>query len=186
MTKNIVRQKNSKRKYEIKAGEFELCTFGRTGKRVGKISGDTVYKDVSRESAFLKYPEPAIAWTKAALNYMREMGVIYIDVLDTDSGTHYKTTVQKYFDEGKYFDGGNVAKWGEQLKLTLPNFDQSRDPEYITTHSDPQAYAPADTSDVKPLHYVSHAPTGITYNGVKVDSVKQLDMFGKNKGGKHE
>lgn len=185
MTKNIVRQKNSKRKYEIKAGEFELCTFGRTGKRVGKISGDTVYKDVSRESAFLKYPEPAIAWTKAALNYMREMGVIYIDVLDTDSGTHYKTTVQKYFDEGKYFDGGNVAKWGEQLKLTLPNFDQSRDPEY-TEHTNTHAPAYGDSDgthedNVKPLHYVSHAPTGITFNGRKIESAKQLDFF---KGGK--
>ena len=170
--KNIVSQ-SKKRKHKIESGEIRLCTFGRTGQLVGKISGDTAYKDVSASSAFLKYPERAIAHTMDALKFMQAMGAAYIDVLDEDTGIHYRTTVQKYFDEGVYFDGG---KWGEQLKLTLPNFLQTLDPEYISTDTDPQAYSEADgTHEVKPLNYKSNAPKGVTFT----KGIKQLNLWGR-------
>ncbi|MEK6751598.1 MAG: hypothetical protein AABZ00_04970 [Chloroflexota bacterium] len=173
MGKNIVSHKSKKRKYEIREGEYPLRVFGRTGDIVGKIADHTTHKDVSAKTAFLKYPYPAIAHTIEALKYMQEMGVVYIDVLDKDSGIHYKTTVQKYFDEGEYFYGGE--KWGEQLKLALPNFTQTRDPEFITSHTDALAYsATSDTNDVMPLSYVSRAPVGVTYT----KGVKQLGLFG--------
>jgi hypothetical protein len=171
-TNRIIKQKGKKSKYRIEPGEYELCVFGRLGQRVGKLSGDTAYKDVSASSAFLKYPYPAIAHTIAALEYMREMGIVYIDVLDKDSGTHYRTTVQKYFDEGEYFWGG--AKWGDQLKLALPNFTQTRSAEYSST--DAQGYSEADSThdEVKPLRYKSHAPKGVTFT-----PGKQLTLWGR-------
>jgi hypothetical protein len=176
MTKNIVKANGKKRKHEIKAGEIRLCAFGRTGHLVGKISGDTAYKDESARSAFLKYPERAIAHTIDALKFMQEVGAVYIDVLDTDAGIHYRTTVQKYFDEGEYFFGG--VKYGEQLKLTLPNFAQVRDPEY-TAHTDSEAQHYSDTDgthDVKPLVYKSRATVGAVYG----KGGKQLSLFGAN------
>ena len=169
-TKQIITRKA--RKYKIEKGEIAVHTFGRTGQVVGKISGDTVYKDVSAESAFIHYPKEAIAWTIDALNFIQAMGAAYVDILDKDTGIHYKTTVQKYFDEGEYFDGG---KWGEQLKLTLPNFLQTLDPEYISTDMQGQEYTePTDTGEAKPLHYKSNSPKGITFT----KRVKQLDLFG--------
>lgn len=174
--RNIARQskKRKNQKYTIKAGEYELCVFGRMGQRVGKLSGDTAYKDVSASSAFLKYPYPAIAHTIAALEYMREMGVTYIDVLDKDSGIHYRTTVQKYFDEGEFFWGGE--RWGEQLKLALPKFTQTRDPEYTEpTHTTPTAYSePSSTDNVKPLEYKSRAPKGVNFT----KGGGQMSLFG--------
>lgn len=167
------RKTSSKRKYEIKAGENRLYDFGRTGRPVGKLSGDTAYKDVCAETAFLKYPYPAIAHTIAALEYMREMGIVYIDVLETTSGIHYRTTVQKYFDEGEFFNGG--AKWGDQLKLALPNFQQSRNPEYTEpTETGTPEYTEDGTTETKPLVYVSHAPVGVRYE----KGIKQLSLFG--------
>lgn len=171
--KRSLARQSKKSKYTIGSGESPWRVDGRTGNVIGKFSGDTAHKDVSAETAFLKFPYPAIAHTIAALEYMREMGIVYIDVLDKDSGIHYRTTVQKYFDEGEYFDGGNAARWGEQLKLALPKFTQYRDPEYMAhTDTDAQPYAEADTSDIIPLEYKSRAVTGIVWNGVK-----QLSLF---------
>lgn len=167
-------KKRKNQKYTIEAGEIALRDFGRRGILVGKISGDTVHKDLSAKTGFLKFPYPAIAHTIEALEYMREMGAVYIDVLEKDSGIHYRTTVQKYFDEGEYFYGG--AKYGEQLKLSLPNFQQSRDPKYTEpTDTDAQPYGePSGTGDVMPLHYVSHATVGVKYE----PGVKQLGFWG--------
>lgn len=164
-------KKRKNQKYTIEAGEYELCVFGRTGQRVGKLSGNTAYKDVSAETAFLKFPYPAIAHTIAALEYMRDMNITYIDVYDKDSGIHYRTTVQKYFDEGEYFFGG--VRWGDQLKLALPKFTQTRDPEFAQSQTEPQEYSePTETNAIMPLEYKSHATVGIVRNGVQ-----QLDLF---------
>jgi hypothetical protein len=161
--------KTQKRKNAIESGEYPLGIFGRTGQIVGKISGDTTHKDMSAKTAFLKFPYPAIAHTIAALEYMREMGAVYIDVLDTDSGKHYRTTVQKYFDEGEYFYAGE--KWGEQLKLALPKLTQTRDPDYMPpTESIAPAYTEA--TETKPLTYKSRATVGVVWNG------KQMSLFG--------
>ena len=155
-------RKTQKRKYTIETGEFAWRVFGRTGNIIGKLSGDTACKDVCAETAFLKYPYPAIAHTIAALEYMREMGIVYIDVLETTSGIHYKTTVQKYFDEGEFFDGG--VKYGDQLKLALPNFTQTRSAEYSSTDTDAGIYSESsDTGEILPLKYVSHAPVGVKF-----------------------
>lgn len=165
-------KKHKNQKYTIEAGEYELCVFGRTGQRVGKLSGNTAYKDVSAETAFLKFPYPAIAHTIAALEYMRDMNITYIDVYDKDSGIHYRTTVQKYFDEGEYFFGG--VKWGDQLKLALPKFTQTRDPEFAQSQTEAQEYAEATgTGDIMPLHYVSRAPVGVRY-----EKGKQMSLWG--------
>ena len=155
-------QKRKHPKYTIEAGEIALRDFGRRGVLVGKISGDTTYKDLSATTGFLKFPYPAIAHTIKALEYMREMGAVYIDVLEKNSGIHYRTTVQKYFDEGEYFYGG--AKWGEQLKLALPKFTQTRSAEYSSTDTDRQEYAkPSDTGGIMPLKYTSRAPVGVKF-----------------------
>ena len=131
---------------------------------------------MSARSAFIHYPEEAIAFTIDALKFIQAMGAAYVDIMDTDTGKHYKATVRKYFDEGVYFDGG---KWGEQLKLTLPNFLQTLDPEYSGhTDTDAGGYSePTSTHDVKPLHYISNAPKGVTFT----PGVKQLDMFGRRR-----
>jgi hypothetical protein len=166
-------KKGKNQKYTIEAGEFAWRVFGRTGNIIGKLSGDTACKDVCAETAFLKYPYPAIAHTIAALEYMREMGIVYIDVLETTSGIHYKTTVQKYFDEGEFFNGG--VKYGDQLKLALPNFTQTRSAEYSDpTITDVPAYSePSNTSNVKPLEYKSRAPKGVNFT-----KGGQLPLFG--------
>jgi hypothetical protein len=166
--KTSVKQKSKKRKHKINRGETAWRVFGRTGNIIGKFSGDTAYKDVSAETAFLRYPYPAIAHTIAALEYMREMGVTYIDVLDTDGGIHCRTTVKKYFDEGEYFNGG--AKYGDQLKLALPKFTQTRSAEYSNTDTDAPAYSEA--TETKPLHYRSRATVGVVKNGVQ-----QMPLF---------
>ena len=166
--------KRKNQKYTIEAGEIALRDFGRRGILVGKISGDTVHKDLSAKTGFLKFPYLAIAHTIEALEYMREMGAVYIDVLEKDSGIHYRTTVQKYFDEGEYFYGG--VKYGEQLKLALPKFQQTRDPEYTEpTDTDAQHYGdPSDTGEVMPLVYKSHAPVGVKYE----PGIKQMGLWG--------
>ena len=145
------------------------------GRTIGQVIDRVGYKDVSGKKHFLHYPEEAIAFTIDALYAMQRAGAVFVDVLDTDKGIHYRTTIQNYFEHGERFNYG----WGDQIKLALPNFTQSRDPEYMGhTDSEPQAYSDSDMSDVKPLNYKSHATVGIVYNGVKVDSVKQLDLFG--------
>lgn len=173
MNKNIV-SRNGKRKHEIGQGEIAVHTFGRTGKVIGKISGDTGYKDVSAKTAFIHYPKEAIAYTIDALKFMQAMGAVYIDVLDEDSGIHYKTTVQKYFDEGEYFDGG---KWGEQLKLTLPNFMQTRDPNFTDSVTPLYSEPTATDDEVKPLNVKSRATVGIRYKPGR-QTPKQLSLFG--------
>lgn len=173
MDKRSLARQSKKSKYTIGSGESPWRVFGRTGNVIGKFSGDTAHKDVSAETAFLKYPYPAIAHTIAALEYMREMGVMYIDVLEKTSGIHYRTTVQKYFDEGEYHDGG--ARWGEQLKLALPKFTQTRDPEYMAhTDTDTPAYSePSDTGEIVPLKYTSRAPRGVNFT-----KGGQMSLFG--------
>ncbi|MDP1547401.1 MAG: hypothetical protein Q8L87_15430, partial [Anaerolineales bacterium] len=60
------------------------------------------------------------------------------------------------------FYGG--AKWGEQLKLALPKFTQTRSAEYSSSDTDAQAYAePSATGEIMPLHYVSNAPVGVKF-----------------------
>jgi hypothetical protein len=165
MTKNIVSQKRNKRKHEILGEVIKV-----NGRTIGQVIGDTGYKDVSRKKHFLHYPEEAIAFTIAALHAMQAAGAVYVDILDTDNGIRYKTTIQKYFEYGEKINLG----WGEQIKLTLPNFTQTRDPEFIESQTDSLAYSVAsETNDVMPLYYKSNAPTGVTVNGVK-----QPPLFG--------
>lgn len=164
---------NKKRKHEIKG--TVIRSDGWKGYVIGQVINDTGYKDVSARTGFIHRPEEAIAFTINALHAMQAAGAEYVEVLDTDNGIRYKTTIQNYFEHGEKFCYG--AKWGEQIKLTLPNFLQSVDPEYAShTSMDAQEYFDSDGThedNVKPLLYKSNAPKGATFTKGKP---KQLDF----------
>lgn len=173
MDKNIVSHNSKKRKYEIKG--TIIRSDGWKGHVIGQVIDCVGYKDVSARTGFIHRPEEAIAFTVNALHAMQAAGAVYVEILDTDSGIRYKTTISKYFEAGEKFNYG--AKWGDQIKLALPNFLQTVDPEYVS-HTDtvtPEYSDPNGTHDeVKPLNYKSHAPVGVKFT----PAPKQLRMFG--------
>lgn len=167
MTNKSIHPKSYKRNHE-------LGILIKVGKQtIGQVYNGVLEKDISSKKHFLHYPEEAIAFTITALHAAQAAGAVYVEVLDTDTGTRYKTTLSKYFDLGEKFNYG----WGEQIKLTLPNFTQTRgdnDPNSAQTQTPPPDYSdPSGTGDIMPLYYKSNAPTGVTVNGVK-----QLGLFG--------
>jgi hypothetical protein len=169
MTNESVQQKNKKRKHKI-IGELIKVN----GRVIGQVIGDTGYKDVSSKKHFLHYPEEAIAFTISALEAMRNAGAEFVEIFDTDTGRKYKTTITKYFEYGEKFNYG----FGDQIKLTLPNFLQTIDHEYISTSTDTDVPQYSEATETKPLYYKSHATVGVVLNGVQ-----QLSLFNDNKGG---
>lgn len=165
MTSKSVARRSKKRKHEL--GRL-IKVNGRT---IGQVYNGVFEKDVSSKKHFLHYPEEAIAFSISALYAAQRAGAEFVEVLDTDRGIRYRTTIQKYFDLGEKFCYGE--KWGDQIKLTLPNFLQTLDPEYKASTSAAQECSDANsTHDVKPLHYESRATVGIVKNGVQ-----QLSLF---------
>ena len=165
MDKNIVSQKSKKRKHEILGVVIKV-----NGRTVGQVIDGVFVKDVSSSKHFLHTPE-AIAYTIDTLHAAQRAGAEYCEVLDTDTGIKYRASIAKIWDMGKPFNYG----WGAQIYLTLSNWLQTLDPEYISTDTQAQEYTePTDTGEAKPLHYKSNSPTGVTFT----KGVKQLDLFG--------
>lgn len=164
MSKNIVSHKTGKRKHKI------LGTVIKVGRRtVGQVIGVDYVKDITNRH-MLTTP-PAIANDIQALHDAERAGAVYCVFTNTDTGIIYRAPIAKIWDMGKRFNFG----WGEQIMLTLQNWTQTRDPEYLDpTHTDTPAYTePSGTHDVKPLKYKSRATVGVVWNGVK-----QLSLFG--------
>ncbi|RJP51871.1 MAG: hypothetical protein C4586_03715 [Anaerolineaceae bacterium] len=138
------------------------------GKHIGDVIGNEWRKDI-RNSHMLTTP-PAIANDVQALHDAIRAGAEYFVATNKDSGIIYKASIAKFFDKGVPMNRG----YGNQIYLCLADFLQSRDPNFIPP-SDPEPPA-LDVHNVKPLIYKSHAPTGITFNGVK-----QLSLFGEVK-----
>ena len=168
--KNIVSHKGSKRKYEITGTVIKV-----NGRTVGQVKGDTFVKDVSSKKHFLHYPEEAIAYTIDTLHVAQRAGAEYVEVLDTDTGIRYRASIAKIWDMGKQFNYG----WGDQIYLTVSNWLQTMDPEYISQTVTPEYSDPTSThdEDVKPLHIKSRAVVGVTFKtGTKTP--KQMSLFG--------
>ena len=163
-TKQIITRKA--RKHKIVGTVIKV-----NGRTVGQVIDGVFVKDVSSSKHFLHTPE-AIAYTIDSLHAAQRAGAEYCQVLDTDTGIKYRASIAKIFDMGKKFNYG----WGDQIYLTLSNWLQTLDPEYISTDTDPQAYSEADgTHEVKPLNYKSNAPKGVTFT----KGVKQLNLWGR-------
>jgi hypothetical protein len=150
MTKNIVA-----RKHRILGTVIKV-----NGRTVGQVIDGVFVKDVSRQKHFLHTPE-AIAYTLDTLHAAERAGAEYCDVLDTDTGTHYRASIAMIWDKGRKFNYG----WGEQIMLTLPYWTQTTDPEYSSN---------TDMPEVKPLAYKSKATKGAVFT----KGVKQLNFFG--------
>ena len=163
-TKQIITRKA--RKHKIVGTVIKV-----NGRTVGQVIDGVFVKDVSSSKHFLHTPE-AIAYTIDSLHAAQRAGAEYCEVLDTDTGIKYRASIAKIFDMGKKFNYG----WGDQIYLTLSNWLQTLDPEYISTDTDPQAYSEADgTHEVKPLNYKSNAPKGVTFT----KGIKQLNLWGR-------
>jgi hypothetical protein len=169
MTRNIVA-----RKHEILGTVIKV-----NGRTVGQVIDGVFVKDVSSSKHFLHTPE-AIAYTIDTLHAAARAGAEYCDVLDTDTGTHYRASIAMIWDKGKPFNYG----WGEQIMLTLPYWQASADPNN-TSQSDAQDYtgetgthSEDEPEDPKPLLYKSHATQGAVWNKKGVKTMKQIRMFG--------
>jgi len=142
------------------------------GRTVGQVYNGVFVKDVSSRKHFLHNPE-AIAYTIDTLHAAQRAGAEYCQVLDTDTGIIFKASIAKIWGVGKMFNYG----WGDQIYLTVQNWNQTIDPDYSDpTDTGAGGYSePTSTHDVKPLHYKSNAPKGVTFT----PGVKQLDLFGR-------
>lgn len=162
--KSVARQTN-KRKHKIIGTVIKV-----KGRTVGQVIGADYVKDITNRH-MLTTP-PAIANDLQALHDAERAGAVYCVFTNTDTGIIYRAPIAKIWDIGKRFNFG----WNEQIMLTLSNWQQTRPPEYLDpTNSDSPTYTePSGTHDVKPLHYVSHAPVGVKYE----PGIKQMDLWG--------
>lgn len=160
-------KRNITRKHKIVGTVIKV-----NGRTVGQVIDGVFVKDVSSHKHFLHKPE-AIAYTIDTLHAAQRAGAEYCDVLDTDTGIHYRASIAKIWDMGKPFNYG----WGDQIYLTLQNWTQSRDPEItsqtVLEYSD--ANSTHDEDDIKPLNIKRHAPKGTKFTKGKP---RQINMFG--------
>lgn len=175
MDKNILSQ-SKKRKHEI------LGTVIRAnGRIVGQVIDGVFVKDVSSSKHFLRTPE-AIAYSLDTLHAAEAAGAVWLDVLDTDTGTHYRASLAMMWDKGRNFDYG----FGSQRYLCLSFWALARDPQstadfpQATSQTDAPVYedpTATDDEDVKPLNIKSRAARGVKYTkGTK--TLKQMQLFG--------
>jgi len=169
MTKNSV-----SRKYKILGTVIKV-----NGRTVGQVYNGVFVKDVSSSKHFLHTPE-AIAYTIDTLHAAARAGAEYCDVLDTDTGTHYRASLSMIWDKGKPFNYG----WGDQIYLTLPYWQASADTDNAS-HTTAQEYTGEtgthdgeDQSEPKPLFYKSNVTQGAVWNKTGKKTMKQIRMFG--------
>lgn len=152
-----VARRKSKRKHEILGTVIKV-----KGRTVGQVIGDTFVKDITNRH-MLKEPE-AIANDIQALHDAERAGAVYCVFTNTDTGIVYRAPIAKIWDMGKTFNWGH----GDQIYLTLRNWQQTRNPEYTEpTHTDTPEYSETGTTDTKPLTYESRATIGVVWNGEK-------------------
>lgn len=152
------RKASSKRRHKIIGTVIKV-----NGRTVGQVIGADYVKDFTNRH-MLTTP-PAIASDIQALHDAQRAGAVYCVFTNTDTGIIYRAPIAKIWDMGKEFNFG----WGDQIMLTLSNWQQTRNPEYTDptdTHT-PEYTEPSGTHEVKPLHYVSHAP-----------GIKQMSLWG--------
>ena len=166
MTSTNIARQSKKRKHVILGTVIKV-----NGRTVGQVYNGVFVKDVSSQKHFLHSPE-AIAYTIDTLHAAQRAGAEYCQVLDTDTGIIFKASIAKIWDLGKKFNYG----WGDQIYLTVQNWNQSVSPEYSDpTDTGAGGYSEqTSTHDVKPLVYKSHATKGVVFT----PGVKQLDLFG--------
>ena len=162
-------KRNISRKHKIVGTVIKV-----NGRTVGQVYNGVFVKDVSSHKHFLHNPE-AIAYTIDTLHAAQRAGAEYCQVLDTDTGIIFKASIAKIFDMGKKFNYG----WGDQIYLTVQNWNQSIDPDYSdpTNTGTPPYTDPTNTHNVKPLVYKSKATKGVVFT----PGIKQLNLFGGGK-----
>lgn len=164
MTNQSLQPKAKKRKHEILGTVIKV-----NGRTVGQVIPPDYVKDITNRH-MLTTP-PAIASDIQALHDAERAGAEYCVFTNTDTGIIYRAPIAKIWDMGKEFDFG----YGRQIMLTLHNWTQTRDPEFIQSQTEAQDYTePSDTGEVMPLHYVSNAPVGVKYE----PGVKQKSLWG--------
>lgn len=156
---------SNKRKHKIIGTVIKV-----KGRTVGQVIGETFVKDICNRH-MLTNP-PAIANDIQALHDAQRAGAVYCEFKNTDTGIIYRAPISKIWDMGKEFNWG----WNDQIYLTLQNWTQTRDPEFIESHTDTPEYTEASGThdEVKPLNYKSRAPVGVTFT----KGEKQLPLFG--------
>lgn len=84
------------------------------GKVVGRVENDTLHKTIRGSKHFLRKP-PAIALDLAALDQAEQAGASRVEVVDVETGTRYRATIDHIREAGFQFDRG----YGEQIGLEL-------------------------------------------------------------------
>lgn len=164
-SKSVARQ-SKKRKHVILGTVIKV-----KGRTVGQVIGMDYVKDI-RNGHMLTTP-PAIASDIQALHDAERAGAEYCVFTNTDTGIIYRVTIAKIWHMGKRFNFG----WGDQIYLTLQNWQQTRDPEYKepTSTDAPEYTEPSGTGEVMPLEYKSHATVGVKYE----PGIKQMGLWGE-------
>lgn len=165
MNNNTSNKKASSNKRKHKIVGIVIKVNGRT---VGQVIGENYVKDICNRH-MLTNP-PAIANDIQALHDAQRAGAVYCEFTNTDTGIIYRAPIAKIWAAGWLMNLG----WGDQQALTLQNWTQTRDPEFTQTDTPEYTEASGTHEDVKPLHYVSHAPVGVTFT----KGAKQLNLFG--------
>lgn len=99
------------------------------GRRVGRVSGDTFYKNL-KPRHFLNNP-PGIAFDVTSLKDAENKGASKIQVKAVESGTLYRTSMQLVWEKGIRFNRG----YGDQIALPLSYWDWDDKKRAVTTNS---------------------------------------------------
>ena len=84
------------------------------GRVVGEVRNDIFYKCVKASVHFLRQP-PAIAFDIVSLQSAAEAGAESVEVLDTESGRVYQTSIGNIWANGRRFNRGH----NDQIFLVL-------------------------------------------------------------------
>jgi len=167
MSSKSLQQKGAKRKHEIIGTVIKV-----NGRTVGQVYDGEFVKDLTSEKQLVKYPVPAIASDIQALKDAQRAGAEYCTFTYTVTGIIYRVAISKIWELGERFNCG----WGDQIKLPLPNWTQTRDPN-LSASVTPEYSEPSATDEaVKPLNIRSKAPTGIRFKPGK-QTPRQMSLF---------
>jgi hypothetical protein len=102
-----------------KSGKYPV--HAENGRVVGKVEGDTFYKFIKGSKHLLRVP-PAIAFDVFSLDEAQDAGAIRLQVVDYETGTVYKSTIQHIREQGEEFNRG----YGNQIFLVLEGWMKSK------------------------------------------------------------
>lgn len=152
---------NTKRKHKVVGTLIKV-----KGRVVGQVIGDTFTKDITNRH-MLTDPA-AIATDIQTLRDAENAGALYCEFPNIETGIIYRVSFSQLWSIGRKVNFG----WGEQQMLTLPNWMQTRDPNFATDEA--EYSEPNNETHATPLHYVSNAPKGSKYT----KAPKQMGLFG--------